>query len=113
MLVKTINQFGRHIPSAGGHEGGGRGPGPRRSPTPFPDGCVGSGGGGQARPLWSKKAQQSCSVSASVLLLEKERVASGAAPGPGAWLRLTSRSLYFCIETGPRNINIKYDWITD
>ena len=22
MLVKTINQFGRHIPSAGGHEGG-------------------------------------------------------------------------------------------
>ena len=80
MLVKTINQFGRHIPSAGGHEGG-EGPGPRRSPTPFPDGCVGSGGGGQARPLWSKKAQQSCSVSASVLLLEKERVADPA-PAP-------------------------------
>ena len=101
MLVKTINQFGRH--SSGAEDARGGGPG---HPTPIPDGCVGSGG-------LSPGAEGPAPASASVLLLEKERVASAADPGPGAWLRLTSRSLYFCIETGPRNINIKYDWITD
>ena len=33
MLVKTINQFGRHIPSAGGHRG--EAPGPWRPPALF------------------------------------------------------------------------------
>ena len=93
MLVKTINQFGRHIPSAGGHEGG-EGPGPRRSPTPFPDGCVGSRGGGQARPLWSKKAQ----LCVRVIIGERESGRPGSGwqqPRPAV---AHSQSLYFCRE---------------
>ena len=84
LLVKTINQFGRHIPSAGGHEGGGRpGLADWEAPTPFPDGCVGLAP--EASPVLSKKARPSPG-SASVLLLEKERVAT-LHSGPG-WQQL-------------------------
>ena len=83
LLVKTINQFGRHIPSAGGHEGGEAGPGWWEAPTPFPDGCVGLAP--EASPVLSKKARPSPG-SASVLLLEKERVAT-LHSGPG-WQQL-------------------------
>ena len=92
MLVKTINQFGRHIPSAGGHEGGEE-PGPRRSPTPFPDGCVGSRGG-QARPLWSKKAQ----LCVRVIIGERE---SGR-PGSGSSLGLLSPTRRVCTSAESR-----------
>ena len=96
MLVKTINQFGRHIPSAGGHEGGEvqalGGPPPLFQTVVWaPEEEDRPGLSGVRRPS-----------SASVLLLEKERVADPAPAGSSLGLLSPTRRVCTSAESRER-----------